>query len=209
MNDYDHALIGPAALVLRAAQELTARHNPIALLLEGDPGTGKGHISDHVALDLAGSVHAVEHKNGQSLSVEVVRRWKEQGGYGNLFSDRTVKRIDEIDQASSSAMAELLSYLDYLHTGLAIIATTNEFAKLRALCKGRLESRFVRLHVAAASVSQTAAFLMRQFRVRKTHAEEIARGAVPDGCLVTAGCNMRTAINDAKGLAAAQKARAA
>lgn len=215
IDDYNHELVGPAASVMGAARQLAAKHNPLAILLEGDPGVGKGHIADTIALELTGSEFAIERINGQSLSVETLRLWKHRGAFGNLFSAWTVKRVDEIDQASSSAMSEMLSYLDYLPRGLAVIATTNEFAKLRNLTKGRLESRFIRLHVDACSVGETAAFLRQRFRIRKEHAEAIAGGAVPDGCLVAAGCNMRTAINDAKGLAAAiasparTKARAA
>jgi hypothetical protein len=209
MSDYNHALIGPAALVLRAARQLASKSNPIALLLEGDPGVGKGHLSDQLALELAGSKFAIEQINGQSLSVDAVRFWKQNGVYGNLFSAWTVKRVDEIDQASSSAVAELLTYLDYLRKGNAIIATTNEFAKLHTQCKGRLESRFVRFHVAAPSVEITMAFLCHNYSLTKSQAGAIALGAVPDGCLPTVGCNLRTAINDAEGLKAAKKARAA
>jgi len=205
IGDYDHRLIGPAASVLGAARALATRRNPIALLLEGDPGVGKGHAADVLALELAGSPFAIEPVNGQSLSVDLVRLWKHRGAYGNLFSDWTVKRIDEIDEASSSAMAEMLSLLDYLRPGNAVIATTNEFAKLRTLTKGRLESRFVRFHVDAPTVKQTIAFLCRTYGLNKIVARTIALGSVPEGCLPTVGCNMRTAINDALGLAAAKE----
>ena len=209
MSDYNHELIGPAASVLGAARALAAKQNPIALLIEGDPGVGKGHLSDQLAIELTGSKFAIEQINGQSLSVETVRLWKNRCAYGNLFSAWTVKRVDEIDQASSSAMAELLTYLDYLRKGNAIIATTNEFAKLRALSKGRLESRFVRFHVDAPSLQQTINFLTHSLKVPLTVAREIAAGAVPDGCLPSVGCNLRTAIHDAEGFKAAKKARAA
>ena len=57
-------------------------------------------------------------------------------------------------------MAELLTYLDTLPKKHAVIATTNEFGKLRAASKGRLESRFIRFRVDAPSVEQTAAPLL-------------------------------------------------
>lgn len=204
-----HNLIGPAAAVLAAARALAAKSNPLRLLLDGDPGIGKTTCADQLALELTGSRHAIEHVNGQSLSVELVRAWKQNCAYGNLFSARTVKRIDEIDLMSSSAIAELLTHLDYLPVTHAIIATTNEFAKLRAQTKGRLESRFVRFHVDAPSVESTARFLLSKYRISIKAARAIAAGAVPDGCLPTVGCNVRTAINDAIGLTAARKARAA
>ena len=206
IDDYKHALIGPAALVLRAARGITGKHNPIALLLEGDPGVGKGHVADTLALELTQSPHAIEQVNGQSLSVEIVRLWKHRCAYGNLFSDWTVKRVDEIDQASSSAMAELLTHLDYLRKWNAIIATTNEFAKLRTLCKGRLESRFIRFHVDAPSCEETSRFIAREYKIGIESARAIALGAVPEGCLPSVGCNVRTAINDARGLVAAKLA---
>lgn len=126
-----------------------------------------------------------------------------------VFVDDDITSVQRCDQASSSAMAELLSHLDYLRRGHALIATTNEFGKLRALCKGRLESRFVRFHVAPPSVEITMAFLCHNYRITKAQARAIALGAVPEGCLPSVGCNMRTAINDAQGLTAAKKARAA
>lgn len=198
-----HPLIGPAAAVLAAARELAARRNPLAVLLEGYPGVGKSDLSDRLALELTGSRFAVEQLNGQSVSVDIVRQWRERAAYGNLFSKWTVKRIDEIDQMSNAAVAELLTYLDYLPANVAVIATTNEYAKLRATCKGRLETRFVHFQVAAPSIDETAAFLVRTYRVTKTQARAIALGAVPDGCLPTEGCNVRAAINDAVGLRAA------
>ena len=108
--------------------------------------------------------------NGQSLSIDLVRQWRERSSYGNLFSAIAVKRIDEIDQASSSAVAEMLSYLDYLPAGTYVVATTNEFAKLRAACKGRLETRFVRYRVDSPSVADTAALLVKHRHLKRDEA---------------------------------------
>lgn len=206
MNKLPETLIGPAASVLEAARELGRTHDRIALLLEGDPGVGKTRIGDLLAAELTGSPFAVECVNGQSLSVDLVRQWRSRSAYGNLFSPWTVKRVDEIDQTSSSGMAELLTYLDYLPAAAAVIATTNEFAKLRALCKGRLETRFIRFHVDSPTVAQTARLLTARFKVPATFAHKIAAGSVPEGCLPTAGCNVRAAIRDAQGFTAARAA---
>jgi hypothetical protein len=53
------------------------------------------------------------------------------------------------------------------------------------------------------------AFLCHKYGVSRVIAHSIALGSVPEGCLPTVGCNLRTAINDAEGLKAAKKARAA
>lgn len=203
------SLIGPAAAVLAAARSLASSRDRVAILLDGDPGIGKTAALDQLAAEIGGNPFAVEHVNGQSLSVDLVRQWRERAHYGNLFSDWTVKRVDEIDAASSSAIAELLSLLDYLPARLAILATTNEYAKLRAQSKGRLETRFHRFQVEAPSLEETTAHLVKAFKVPKQIAHQIAKGAVPDGCLVTAGCNMRAAIKDTEAYLAVTQRRIA
>jgi hypothetical protein len=202
-------LIGPAASVLGAAREIPRQKNRLAILCEGNPGIGKGHLLDLLALELTKSPFAIEQINGQSLGIEVVRGWRERAGYGNLFSDWTVKRIDELDEASASATNELLSYLDYLRPGQAILATTNNYSNLRANSKGRLETRFVRFHVGPPSVEEAIAFLRRHKHLPAAIAKAIALGSVPGGCLPSEGVNMRACLRDADGYFAASAARIA
>jgi hypothetical protein len=201
-------LIGPAASVLGAARELRKREStaPLAILCEGNPGVGKSHLLDLLALELTKSPFAIERVNGQSLGIDLVREWRERAAYGNLFSDWTVKRIDELDEASASATNELLTYLDYLAPRHAVLATTNKYAKLRANNKGRLETRFVRFHVGAPSVDDAFGFLRKYKHLSVGVAKSIALGSVPEGCLPTEGVNMRACIKDADGYFAAKEA---
>lgn len=192
-------LIGPAASVLGAARELARERDRLAILTEGNPGVGKSHLLDLLAVELTRSHFAIERVNGQSLGIELVREWRERAAYGNLFSDWTVKRIDELDLASASAMAELLTYLDYLTPRHAVLATTNDYGKLRANSKGRLETRFVRFHVEPPSVEEAIAFLRRHKQVPAAIAKAIAHGAVPEGCLASEGVNMRACLRDVDG----------
>jgi hypothetical protein len=201
-------LIGPAAGVLATLRSLVkqAKAKGLAILAEGNPGGGKSHMLDLLALELTGSKHAIETVNGQSLNVEVVRAWRLGAYYGNLFSAWTIKRIDELDQASQGAQSELLTYLDYLPARAGVFATTNEYAKLRAASRGRLESRFVRVSVASPSIEQATRFLHKRFRIPSDVAHEIATGAVPEGKLAIEGVNMRTCMKDAQGYIAARRA---
>lgn len=197
------SLVGPAAAVLAAARALASRDR-VAILLDGDPGIGKTMALDQLAGEIAVSPFAIERVNGQSLTVDLVRQWRDRAAYGNLFSDWSVKRVDELDAASGSAVAELLTFLDYLPAGVAILASTNEFAKLRTQSKGRLESRFHRLHVDAPSLDETTRYLTSSYKISKGIAQQIARGAVPEGCLISHGCNLRAAIKDAESYLAAR-----
>lgn len=197
-------LIGPAAAVMRAARAIAARRDRLAILLDGAPGIGKTTIADGLALELTGSEHAIERYNGQSVSADVVRDWRGAGGYGNLFSAWTVKRIDELDKASSAGGAEMLTFLDYLPKHYAVIATTNDFSRLRSSWQGRLETRFIRLQVEAPTVIETAEHLATKFRLPKKSAVAIARGTVPEGELD--GCNVRAALLDAEALTAIREA---
>jgi hypothetical protein len=206
MIDLSIPLIGPAASVLATVRALAKQQDRLAILAEGNPGGGKSHLLELLALDLTGSKFAIETCNGQSLSIEIVREWRLRACYGNLFSAWTVKRIDELDKASSSAQAELLTYLDFLPAHLAILATTNEYGRLRAASGGRLESRFVRINVASPSVGDAAEFLRKRFKIPSDVARAIAAGAVPEGQLAVVGVNMRTCIKDVQGYLAAREA---
>lgn len=204
MIDTTQPLIGPAAKVLDTLRTLAKQRDKIAILLEGSPGVGKSHILDVLALALTNSKFSVERVNGQSLGVGLVREWRDRMPYGNLFSDWTVKRIDELDQASPQAQSELLTYLDYLTPNKAVLATTNEYGALRAASKGRLETRFVRIHVEAPSVDDAAQCLADRYQISPVIAKQIALGCVPEGCLPSEGVNMRACIEDAQAFLAAR-----
>ena len=196
--------IGPAGSFLETARARAQRHDRLAVLAHGSPGVGKTHALDQLALELTGSKFAIEQVNGQSVSVDLVRQWRERGACGNLFSDWTVKRIDELDHAGGSASAELLTWLDYLAPRTVVLATTNDYGKLRAASKGRLETRFKVFRVDAPSIAEAIEYLRVRFKLPALVAREIANGAVPDGCLPTEGVNMRACVEDAEGYLAAR-----
>ena len=96
MTSIKTSLFGPAALVLGAAVAVAAKRDKVTLLFDGDPGVGKTTLADALALHIAGTPHAIETVNGQSLNIDLVRQWRCSACYGNLFSPWTVKRVDEL-----------------------------------------------------------------------------------------------------------------
>lgn len=201
----DLPLCGPILDKLTMLRGL--KDDRFAVLLWGDPGTGKSHALDLLALEMTGSKFAVEHFNGRDVTVDLVRQLKERGSYGNLFSKWTVKRFDELDTASDAAQGALLSWLDYLPPHYAVLATTNEYRKMTRVDKGRLPRRFKQYQVAAPTVDEAAGYLQAQLGIPPGIARKLARGAVPEGELD--GVNMGAAVEDALATLSARQALAA
>ena len=63
----------------------------------------------------------IESFNGKEVTVDAVRSWMETLPYGSLFSNWSVKIINELDRCSKDAQDILLSYLDRLPPGKALI----------------------------------------------------------------------------------------
>jgi hypothetical protein len=197
MIDLKLPLIGDCLRVLEMLRLLLRRKQLRAALLYGPSGVGKSHLSDLFALEIGGSPHAIEQINGQSLSVDLVRQWRERACYGNLFSKWTIKRVDEFDCASPQARNEILSLLDYLPPTHLILATTNDYAAVRGADNRRLESRFKCLPVDGPGILDATAYLRKEFRLPAATAGEIARGA-SSHCLGFDGVNMRQAVEAAQ-----------
>lgn len=208
MIDLALPLIGPITAVLPTIERLAKLPRGLGVILYGEPGGGKSHGLDLFAQRLTGSVHAIEHVNGQSLDIALVRHWRQQMAYGNLFSPYTVKRIDELDSASPAARNELLSLLDYLRPKHLILATTNDYARLRSDGNRRLESRFKCYEVNGPDPDEATAYLVRHFQIPHEVAVEITAAARADSDLGLGGVNMRLCVEDAQSWLAVQSVAA-
>jgi DNA polymerase III delta prime subunit len=178
-------LIGQARRVAKAqvakARRLAAAdpaNGSMKLLLYGPPGVGKTSVVEMVARQLTGSPLAVEDFNGREVTVEVVREWMRGLAYGSLFSRWSVRIVNELDRCSKEAQDLLLTYLDRLPPGRALLGTSN--LQLDLLTE-RFQTRFQAVKLLPPDTEELAAFLAARWSVPKQTAAQIAVGS--GGCV--------------------------
>lgn len=178
-------LIGQAARVAAAqvakARRLASEDPPqgsMKLLLYGPPGVGKTSVVELVARELTGSAFAVEDFNGREVTVETVREWMRGLAYGNLFSRWSVRIVNELDRCSREAQDLLLTYLDRLPPGRALLGTSN--LQLDLLTE-RFQTRFQAVKLLPPETEELAGFLAERWPVPRQTALQIAVGS--GGCV--------------------------
>lgn len=178
-------LIGQAKRVAKAqvtkARRLAATdpaNGSMKLLLYGPPGVGKTSVVEMVARQLTGSPLAIEEFNGREVTVEVVREWMRGLAYGSLFSRWSVRIVNELDRCSKEAQDLLLTYLDRLPPGRALLGTSN--LQLDLLTE-RFQTRFQAVKLLPPETEELAAFLAARWSVPKQTAVQIAVGS--GGCV--------------------------
>jgi len=178
-------LIGQARRVAGAqvakARRLAAADPPAAsikLLLYGPPGVGKTSVVEMLARELAGSPLAIEDFNGREVTVEVVREWMRGLACGSLFSRWSVRIVNELDRCSKEAQDLMLTYLDRLPPGRALLGTSNLQLELLT---GRFQTRFQAIKLLPPEAEELAEFLLARWPVPRQTALQIAAGS--GGCV--------------------------
>jgi putative ATPase len=182
-------LIGPAReiaekLLAKAGQLKSNGGGPLKLLLYGPPGTGKTTVAEMLALALTGTPWAVEDINGKSVNLDTVKEWMAQLAFGSLYSDWSVKIVNEMDRCSRDAQDLLLTCLDRLPPRRAFIGTSNLDLDLLT---DRVQTRFQAVRVNPPESAELAAFLRARWPAPKQAAAMIATGS---------GGNVRAALAD-------------
>lgn len=152
-------------------------------LFTGPPGLAKTELAEYLAAALTGEdfarVHArmainVEIINGQSCSIEVVRRWQEIGHYRPLFGQCRVILIDEVDGMSLAALNEIRSFLDRLPPATVFLATTNK--PINEL-QEQLQSRFKVHYFEKVNEAELVDWLINTCHLPPAYAKQTAKGA--------------------------------
>jgi replication-associated recombination protein RarA len=185
-------ICGPAAAIARSLLAKARRMNrnpnaPVKLPLYGPPGVGKTCIADMVAMALSGSPLAIEEFNGKLVTVDVVKQWMGSLGMTSLFGVYSVKIINEMDRCTRDAQDLLLSYLDRLPPGRAVIGTSNLQLDLLT---GRFQTRFQSIKLKNPATEEIAALLCRHWPVDEATATRIAVGS--GGCVRAALADLET-----------------
>lgn len=182
-------ILGPARTVASKLIDKvrTVKSNgksPMKILLYGPPGVGKTTIAELLSTELTASRWSIEDANGKLVTIETVKGWMRELAFGSLFSDWTVKIVNELDRCSRDAQDLLLTYLDKLPPGRAFIGTSNlDLDKLTE----RFQTRFQAIKIDAPESDEIRGFLMQRWEVPESVASMIAVGC---------GGNVRAALAD-------------
>ena len=185
-KDFIGAAAKAAALMLSKAARLRADGGNLKCLFYGPPGTGKTATARLTANALAGHSLAIEHVNGKDVTVETVRAWLDELATGCIFSDWTVKLVDELDLCSRDAQNLLLTYLDRLPPCRAFVATSNLQLDL---LQERFQTRLQQFRIDNPESDEIAALLRDDHGIPGDVAQQIAVGC---------GGNVRAALLDAE-----------
>ena len=185
-------LCGPASTIAsRLLAKARKLHDdpsaPVKILLYGPPGVGKTSIADMVADQLSGTRFAIEEFNGKLVTVETVKQWMSTLSVSSLFGVYSVKIINEMDRCTRDAQDLLLSYLDRLPAGRAVIGTSN--LQLDLLTE-RFQTRFQSIKLASPTTEDIATMLCRHWPVNEATALRIAVGS--GGCVRAALADLET-----------------
>jgi replication-associated recombination protein RarA len=182
-------ILGPARtiaqkLLMKAVKSKLNGRQPLKILIYGQPGIGKTTIAELLAAELTQSSYGIEDVNGKLVTIDVVKGWMRELSFGNLFSEWTVKIVNELDRCSRDAQDLLLTYLDKLPPGRAFIATSN--LDLGQLTE-RFQTRFQSIKLEAPSFEEIRDLLIQQWDAPEPVASMIALGC---------GGNVRAALAD-------------
>lgn len=180
--------LGPARKVAEALAKIALHRRqtgePLKILLNGPPGTGKSSLAEFTVAQLGGTKFSTQKYNGTDVNIDKVTELRSKLSLRDMFGDFRVIHVDEADKIPHIAQVAFLTLLDDLPSQAAVICTSNchleEFEK-------RFQSRFETYTVKGPAADEIATFL-RTMGVNPKAAARIAELSCGD---------VRAALNDA------------
>lgn len=167
--------IGPAALAAGALDNIIARTQktsaPLKILFYGDPGVGKSALVEYLLARLGTSRWSVTRLSGTEVRLEDVQAFAARLCYRDLFSAYKILWIDEMDRASHTARASMLTMLDTLPDHVGVIVTSNQAV---ADMEKRFFTRFQAFEIKAPTSAQIRTLLHRWRKLRTDAINRIA-----------------------------------
>lgn len=176
-----------ASVVLVKARKLRfSGTGSYRLLFHGSPGVGKTTLAMLTANALTGHALAIERLNGQSVTVDRVREWRDRAGYRPLWGDRRCIVVDECDAMGQAALNEWRTFSDTLPPCTDYILTTN---KSLAELQPQFQSRAQQYGFGEVTGEEIGEFLTNRFGIPAEVAETIGQNC---------GGDVRAALCDAE-----------
>ena len=140
-----------------------------------EPGSDRSELLRGVVEALLGELKAGAADKDKRRQVE---EWMRSLAYGSLFSRWSVRIVNELDRCSREAQDLLLTYLDRLPPGRALLGTSN--LQLDLLTE-RFQTRFQAVKLLPPETEELADFLIGHWSVPRQTALQIAVGSC--GCV--------------------------
>ena len=120
---------GARAVALQCERSVTAArahgNTALKILMNGSPGIGKSGIALYLRRLLGCDKWSTTKLNGTQVKMDKLDEIEAQLHYKSLFGDYRLVQIEEADEIPRVAQVRLLTMLDDLPKGVAIICTSN------------------------------------------------------------------------------------
>ncbi len=182
--------IGPARRVAQIIDRIVADSkptgDPINILLNGPPGTGKTTLANYLLAKVGCSKWSTTKLNGTELKIERAEELARSFATTNLFPEWRFLQIEEADKVTPIAQVRMLTLIDDLPRQCAVVCTSNcNIADLEE----RFQTRFQAFEVLGPEPAEIESLLSRFL----AHAPAMARH------IATLSCgNVRQALLEAQ-----------
>ena len=169
--------IGPARkwadkLIEQVSKSTAHGRPPIKRLILGPSGIGKSSLAEFFCQLVAAQKWCRYEFNGTDFRLEDADDIERTVHFTNMYGDYRVIRIEEVDRVPALAQVKMLTLLDNLPPGNAVICTSNCSVKQ---LEPRFHRRFQVIELQPPSNEEVEAFLLNHWpKIGQANARQIA-----------------------------------